>query len=793
MPTDKTKKLPSRKTRQAPKEVVLSVRQYSDFDHYVSPHLVDLRPEPSAWRQPLVDEPLFDVPAKPLASLSFKKPIRSIEPQPWPAEIPTTFTRPTKRRFDFSAQLKNILSTLWWPMRQIKNFGQAVSRMINNFSWPTWRYEFRPLKALAGFVVVGLLLVLPLSGFSYFQEIQDKRDRVLQDGQVALDSLRQANFDQAYQNFYNAQAEIDDINSLLKTVVGLLPSFGQSLESAQNLTAAGKNLSLIAQDLSTALEGLQSPDLTILDKIKVLNERLKIIQPRVAEASRQLAQVDAHVLPDKYQAAFITAQQKMPLISGSVDYLVEISDLVINFLGDGQLRRYLVLFQNNNEIRPTGGFIGSYALVDISAGQIRNIEVPGGGSYDLQGSLQAKLASPEPLRLLNARWEFQDSNWFPDWPTSAEKIMWFYRQAGGPTVDGVVAINSDLARDLLAILGPLDMTEYGKTITADNFYDETQKAVELEYDKQENRPKEFIGGLVPKLLEKVLTVSPQQGLKTATLLHDSLSNKDLQIYSTNEVLQRSLRSLGWSNEIVPTSGDYVMIVNANIAGEKTDLVMSQDVTHEARVYDDGSIIATTTITRTHTGQAGLPFTGVPNVNYLRLYVPQGSTLIAASGFDYPELKLFDYPAEDYVTDQDLLKISGTVDVDFETGVAINNEFGKTVFAGWTQTNPGQTSIVTFTYRLPFRLNFTKNLAQTNFLDRLEQHFDLVTETANYSLIVQKQSGQEGRFTSRLILPDGWQLHWRYPDSLSFERGVVNYQTDLTKDQAYGAVFIRPQL
>ena len=90
--------------------------------------------------------------------------------------------------------------------------------------------------------------------------------------------------------------------------------------------------------------------------------------------------------------------------------------------------------------------------------------MPPGGVYDLQGNLEVLLSSPEPLHILNANWQMQDANWFFDFPTSAKKLMWFYEKSGGPTVDGVIAINSNILPKLLAITGPIELSEFNLTI-----------------------------------------------------------------------------------------------------------------------------------------------------------------------------------------------------------------------------------------------------------------------------------------------------------------------------------------
>src|SRR3989339_468312 len=96
----------------------------------------------------------------------------------------------------------------------------------------------------------------------------------------------------------------------------------------------------------------------------------------------------------------------------------------------------------------------------VLRGEIERINLPGDGSYNLQGALQLRVEAPKPLSLLNARWEFQDTNWFPDFKASAQKLLEFHASAGGPTVDGVIAVNARFVADLLNILGPVEMPSY---------------------------------------------------------------------------------------------------------------------------------------------------------------------------------------------------------------------------------------------------------------------------------------------------------------------------------------------
>ena len=147
--------------------------------------------------------------------------------------------------------------------------------------------------------------------------------------------------------------------------------------------------------------------------------------------------------------------------------------------------------------------MGSVAEVSFDRGSVKSIKVPPGGTYDIKGQLLAHVISPDPLHLINPHWQFQDSNWFPDFPTSARKMLWFWSKSGQPTQNGVISINASLVERILEITGPIDMPEYGKVIDKSNFMLETQKAVELEYDKQANTPKKFIGDLTQEMMKRL--------------------------------------------------------------------------------------------------------------------------------------------------------------------------------------------------------------------------------------------------------------------------------------------------
>ena len=111
----------------------------------------------------------------------------------------------------------------------------------------------------------------------------------------------------------------------------------------------------------------------------------------------------------------------------------EILSAVPRVMGYLKPQTYLVLFLNNTEIRPGGGFIGSYAVVRINSGRVSILETNGSENLDWDAPDDFNVASPAPLKtyLKQPRWFFRDANWSPDFPTSARYTHWLYRFENG--------------------------------------------------------------------------------------------------------------------------------------------------------------------------------------------------------------------------------------------------------------------------------------------------------------------------------------------------------------------------
>ena len=422
--------------------------------------------------------------------------------------------------------------------------------------------------------------------------------------------------------------------------------------------------------------------------------------------------------------------------------------------------------------------MGSYALVDISRGGIKNISVPKGGSYDTEAGLLERIVAPKPLWLLNPLWHFWDANWWPDWPTTAKKLQWFYEKSDGPTVDGVISLTPTVIERLLAIHGPVDMTkEYGVVISAENFWTVTQTFSEQK-PSVTTEPKKIIGDLMTRLVEDLpKNMTPEKTFALISMLESSLDQKHILLYFNNKDLEQTVTKFGWDGKIKNTDKDYLMVTSTNIGGQKTDRVISEQINLETEILPDGRIIDTLILTRQHNGVNRELFTGVRNVDWLRVYVPEHSRLISASGFHQPDAHYFDEPDSSWKEDPDL-KNENTATTDPESGTKVYSENGKTVFANWTMLDPGETVQLRLQYELPFTLQTRK---VSSWQNSVWSYFK-TDPSYQYSLLVQKQPGViSQKLNSKLSVANGWEPVWKHSDALQVSNNGWELSQDLQTD------------
>ena len=671
--------------------------------------------------------------------------------------------------------------------------------LSNLFFPPQFSLQFDARNSLMMFATVALVMSFMLGGISYASKGFGLKGKVLGVSQKGLDNLSAAveeitqqnfensskQFSEAYANFSQASQDIDDMGGVLLETTRFIP-FASKVSSGRNAVEAGKHFSAAGQSLNEVvkkLTELKNPqDASNENEASLLNI-FKSVENNIADAKKELDTAQENLdkisiddLPEDKRDKFLLLKQKLPEIRAAFDMFLENSHIFVELLGGNGPRKYLFLFQNNSEMRPTGGFIGSYGLLDMANGHVKKFFID--GIFNPDGQLREKIVPPLPIQKISATWSMHDSNWFPDFTLSAKKAIYFYEKTGGPTADGVITLTPTLMQELLEITGPIEMPDYGVTLDSENFTQVTQYEVEVDYDKEENKPKKILSDLAPIVLEKLLASKDIKTIsKTINVFMNGLKEKHVLLYFQDKNLENIVSKQGWSGEILPASKDYLSVINTNINGFKTDAVVEESINHKAEIQRDGSVIDTVTITRKHKGgDSEYDWFNKVNADYMRVYVPEGSKLMEVSGQTRETNKpSLDYDALGFKRDSDVQNEENNTQIDPESGTRVYNEAGKTVFANWVYVSPQETVTISYKYLLPFSL-FKVEVKDSEQID-------------SYSLIVQKQSGSTGSLLmSDVSYPENYSVKWSFPDDIEKNINDLKIKTTLERDHFKGVVF-----
>ncbi len=644
----------------------------------------------------------------------------------------------------------------------IKQFNKTFDSIKNK----NFFQIFSLRQAAPVFAVLLILLIAPGPAKSYYLSLKSTTDSVALDGTKGFTALQDStaallaanlpsaelSTTEALRNFNSALNTLEEKHRLLQKIISIIPVLHDEVKSRQNLILAGQKITLGNTYLLKGIEESQSnPNETLTKRLDIIITHLSAALPNYEQATTYLDTVSPDDLPVEYQASFKEFKKLFTTAIADFKQIDKLGESFQDIFGAQGSRRYLLVFQNTDELRPTGGFMGSFAEIDLKDGKVEKINIPAGGTYDLQGQLEEYVEPPTPFFIANKRWEFQDANWFPDFKTSAEKILWFYRHSERGSADGVIAINSSVLKRLLALMGPITDEKRNIKLTSETALADIQAVVEEGPEKKDNKPKQIISDLAPQFLDYFKNIKPDQILPLLSSFKEALDQKEIQVYFADSQIEKQIQPFGWTGDIIniPPNEDYLMVVNTNIRGQKSDARIKQKISHQAVVQDDGSIIDTVTISREHTGQISEKFYGQPNINYMRVYTPKGSELLSATGFKWPDEKSFRAPDSWTKKDETLALVETEVATDPISGTKIVNEFDKTSFGNWVITEPGETNVVQFSYRIPYKISISQNA------EGWKKLISSAPTISPYHLTVQRQSGSESTFDSQIIFPAGW--------------------------------------
>ena len=291
---------------------------------------------------------------------------------------------------------------------------------------------------------------------------------------------------------------------------------------------------------------------------------------------------------------------------------------------------YLVLFENDAELRPTGGFIGSYAVVHVHSNRTFDYTI-NTNIYKTDNAYTAdhSIAPPEAMKGITSSWALRDSNWDIDFADASKTISWFYTQETGESVDGIVAVTGQAAKQLLAKTGPVELADGTKLAGDANFYDTLAYKIEKEYffsedNRTTNEPKQLLAGIIPQLKSRLW--SPLNDVFVAQWLDSMLATKQI-IMHFNDDRQLIVEAKGWADRIDDSTQQYLALNNANLGGMKSSQHMTQSVQLTITTFDSTHAQYKLSVSRAHNGTGIWP--DHRNDNLTRIVLPNGAVLQSA--------------------------------------------------------------------------------------------------------------------------------------------------------------------
>ncbi len=483
----------------------------------------------------------------------------------------------------------------------------------------------------------------------------------------------------------------------------------------------------------------------LFENLNAALPRLRLAREKITIAADAWKNVPQDELFSPIRSAIVPLADRLPELDESLGQGLSLLEWIVPLSGFPEAKTYLVLLQNADELRPTGGFIGNIGLVTVDAGDIKSIEFE--DVYALDNLVTDTWRDVPPAlmtRELGVRaWFLRDSNWSPDYPQSAARLIDVYQRMSkqGRNVDvrldGVIALQPEFFRRLLQLTGPLKVED--QTFTADDFFDQLQFETQVGFH-QEGRPTEQRKDIVRKLgdvlIATLLSLPASRWPNVLNVATLSLDQADMLVYAKDTEVQKILEGRGWSGSTIGTDDDYLWVIDANLAALKTDGVMDKRVYYSVDFTDPAGPVATVRLRYTNTNRV-FDWRYTRYRAFTRVYVPEGSELLSWAG------------------------ISKNPDV--------FRELGKQVFGAFWVIEPGKTGEMVFKYRLPARIA-------------------AMAEGDSYRFLAQKQPGAERTLTLDLLFGKNVQRATPPEDEADFGDTRYRYEGTWIESQPFQITF-----
>lgn len=575
--------------------------------------------------------------------------------------------------------------------------------LVKHFFFPAL-LKTKLLIFVSSFLIVFSLLLFPLLylGFQTFR------------GFVNLDSsvseLKKGKWEEgkkkairAEQYFVSARKNLQN-QYWFFTMIGQRKNTSFLLESYEMGESAGRSLETISR-LGENILSLRD-DFTYGFSKKSLT-RLNLLSLDLSDLSKEISLIEVvsggriNFCPDRFKTCSYLQKilAELPAFKKSLNQLTPLSGLLPEILASKTPKNYLILLQNNMELRGGGGFIGSVALLSFDQGKIVNFRID--DSYSLDGQLKGQVNPPDEILhfLGQPNWYLRDSNFSPDFSLSAQRAAWFFEKETDLAVDGVIAIDLSFLKLVLSEIGSVKLSDYPLEINSENLFSEAQKEAEKKFFPGSTQKKDFLYNLANKIILDFIDNKNPPYLSLISAFKNAISEKHLMIYFSNQKIQSFVEDSGLSgtvkDQLCETKdacvASFSQQIDNNYGANKANYYLKKDISRKIIIGRDGDITETFNLSFKNESPS-ITWPGGNYKNYFKFYAPKGSKLLS---LDLGDSKKATISSE--LTAKSL-KVKKN-----EFFVLESSESGKTSWSALLNVPIKSTKKVNITYLLPQKL------------------------------------------------------------------------------------------
>lgn len=415
--------------------------------------------------------------------------------------------------------------------------------------------------------------------------------------------------------------------SLLAQASSLLELSEELSSITENLTQARESVILYtANVLGIDVGGSSEYAQKLAHSAQKMYNNLSLIQSR-------LGQVSLSVSSEETESYLNQLTEKIQELRDALGIEKQLHQFLPTIFGQNGRKTYALILQNDQELRPTGGFIEAVALLRFENGSLISTDTY--SSYELDKKMVGMVSPPEEIKqfLSEKQWFLRDSNWDPNFPSTAKKIAWFIKKEEGVDVDGVIALNTKSLGALIEALGPIDIPQYNETLTNRNLAERMEfhsEVVLVESAKTEYYPKVVL----TSVLNRLTSIQPEKTSTVLSTLYQQLQSHQISI-SFFDNSQEVISTLGWGGEIINPACpvqisspdcvvDEIAQVEANIGVNKANYYLRRSIEHSVQL-ENNFAKHTRIIKYENTAQSNAWPKGSYRA-YIRFYLPHSSQL-----------------------------------------------------------------------------------------------------------------------------------------------------------------------